>query len=552
MINPAKKIQRASQIFGILAKYGFKDIVARLSQKNEVSLSYETELSEESLYTRIRMVLEELGPAFVKLGQMATTREGLLPSELVEALKKLEDRVEPFELDVKSYLLAEFGEELGAQLAWVEELPFASASISQVYRAELRSGEQAVIKIRRPHIDESLRIDLALMKDFAAILANYSATLKKMNLPLIVNSFAITLEEEISLSLEAQHIQRFQRNFKDHTDIYVPQVFMDLCSDNILCMEFLDGTKITEVETLKAQGHKLKSIVDKGLNLYLTQIIDHGFFHGDPHPGNLMVMPDGRIAFLDFGNMGKMLPVDRKQLEDFITASMERNAPLLGEVLEDMSIHALIQDRSQYERQLSELFSIMEEVSIGELNLQEIFSKIWKIIGVNEMYFPEYIYQLLRGISLIEGIGRTLNPDLNILKAIDPFAKKIIKERLNPIHLAKEGFKKFRSISRDLEQMPQEIKALLKQAKAGNFTLNHKVQGIKDFNFHLQRSINKIVVAVIFLALSMLSGMMILAHVKPDYLGIPILAWIILAINSILLVYLLTSMLRGRNRNDYK
>jgi len=283
------------------------------------------------------MVLEELGPAFVKLGQMATTREGLLPSELVEALKKLEDRVEPFELDVKSYLLAEFGEDLGAQLAWVEELPFASASISQVYRAELRSGEQAVIKIRRPHIDESLRIDLALMKDFAAILANYSATLKKMNLPLIVNSFAITLEEEISLSLEAQHIQRFQRNFKDHTDIYVPQVFMDLCSDNILCMEFLDGTKITEVETLKAQGHKLKSIVDKGLNLYLTQIIDHGFFHGDPHPGNLMVMPDGRIAFLDFGNMGKMLPVDRKQLEDFITASMERNAPLLGEVLEDMS-----------------------------------------------------------------------------------------------------------------------------------------------------------------------------------------------------------------------
>lgn len=552
MINPAKKIQRASQIFSILAKYGFHDLVARLSRKAEPSKSSDTGEDPISVYTRIRMVLEELGPAFVKLGQTATTREGLLPSELVEALMQLEDQVEPLDLDVHSYLLAQFGDKFTEQVAWLDPQPFASASISQVYRGRLLTGEEVVLKVKRPEIDEALLIDLALMKDFAAVLANYSDALKRMNLPLIVNSFAITLEEEISLSTERQHMERFTKCFQDNPAIYVAKLYPDLCSNEVLCMEFLNGTKVTDVEALVQQGFDIVEVVNRGVDLYLSQIIDYGFFHGDPHPGNIMVMPDGKIAFLDFGNMGRMLPVDRKQLEDFITSSMERDAELLGEALEEMAIHAVIKDRTAYERQLSELLAIMEDVAIGELNLQQIFSKVWKIIGDNEMYFPEHVYQLLRGIALIEGIGRKLNPSLNILNAINPFAQKIIQERLQPKNLAKEGFKKFRRLTRDLEHIPVDMRALMKQARSGNFTLSHKVQGIKDLNFHLQRSVNKIVIAVIFLALSMLAGMIILAKVRPEFYGIPVLAWVIMAVNAVLMSYLFLSMLRGRNRSDYK
>lgn len=546
MVNPAKKIQRTSQIISVLIQFGFKDLVARLPWSadykiNNLDVNTDKNLESITVYTRIRMVLEALGPAFVKLGQAATTREGLLPEALVDELKKLEDKVQTDDLDIKLFFQEKLGKDYEDKISWVSDSPFASASISQVYKATLINGEDVVIKVRRPNIKEVLLTDLALMKDLANLLAKNINSVKNLNLPLIVESFANSLTEEISLLNEKQNMERFAANFAEHKNIYVPKVYPELCNDEMLCIEFINGIKVTEIDALKEKGFDLKKIVNNGLNLYLEQVLIFGFFHGDPHPGNLLVLEDERICFIDFGNMGKLLPSDKEDFEEFILTAAEQNAKQLGEVIENIALYSRIIDRTKYERTLNELFEVMSNVSIGALDLQAIFSKVWKIIGDNQIHFPEYIYQLIRGISLIEGIGKKLDPELNILAAIKPFSSRIVIQRLNPSDIAKRQFKKLRTTARQLEQIPSDIREIIKQTKKGELSLNHEVKDLRSVSKQLRKGSSKIALAIMFLALLLLAGLVILAKLKPFVLGLPIwaLLFLLLAIFTAFLLFIL-------------
>ncbi|WP_313672743.1 ABC1 kinase family protein, partial [Sphingobacterium multivorum] len=281
MFNPTKKLQRSSQILSILAKYGFKDAIARLPWKGPRSaVEHAIDVDNISVYARIRMALEELGPAFIKLGQSASTREGLLPKDLVDELKRLEDNVPPFEVDIKSYLKEELELDIDGHFQEITAEPFAAASIAQVYRAILKDGTQVVLKVRRPGIDEVMRCDLALMRDIAKILTMYNDVLENLNLLLIVESFATTMQEEMSLVIERHNIERFTKNFKGNKLIKVPRVYPELSSDHVLCMEYLDGFKVTDADEIKRRGMDVQTLVKNGINLYLEQVIIHGFFHG--------------------------------------------------------------------------------------------------------------------------------------------------------------------------------------------------------------------------------------------------------------------------------
>jgi ubiquinone biosynthesis protein len=551
MLNTARKLQRTKKIISVLAKYGFEDLLSRLPWKLKIKKIPEDEnnlslKNEENVYSRIRMVLEELGPAFVKLGQAATTREGLLPEELVFELKKLEDRVEPLEIDIEALLENELSIKIADHFIQIEPKPFASASISQVYKATLINGEDVVIKIRRPEVDEVLLADLALMKDISSILAHYSDTVERMNLPLIVDSFAITLEEELSLNTERFNITRFAKNFKENQNIYIPKVYPELSNNVVLCLEFIKGIKITEIDKLKGKGFDMANLVDKGLNLYLEQILVHGFFHGDPHPGNLLVMDDGRISFIDFGNMGKLLPIDKTQLEDFVQASVSQDAKRLGEIIEDMAIVAKINNRNSYERTLNEMFEIMNNVSLGDMDVQLVFSKIWKISEENQIYFPEYIYQLIRGVSLMEGIGKKLNPNMNILDSIRPFTQRIIIERLSPKYLSEKSFKKAIAAVRDLERLPDDFRDIIRKAKNGDLSFNHEINGLNKLSITFNKKINKLMLSIIYLSLNMLGGMIILADINPKFMGLPIWSWFFLVFATVIGVYLVLSLFKGK------
>lgn len=550
MLNPARKLQRTSKIISVLAKYGFEDLLSRLPWKSKVNIlekGNDSHLNEENVYSRIRMVLEELGPAFVKLGQAATTREGLLPDELVLELKKLEDRVEPIELHIEALLEEELSIQIEDHFIYIDPLPFASASISQVYKGTLINGDEVVIKIRRPQVDEILLTDLALMKDISSILAHYSDTVEKMNLPLIVDSFAITLEEELSLNTERFNITRFTKNFAENKNVYIPKVYPELSNNVVLCLEFIKGIKITEVDQLKQKGFDLAVLVDKGLNLYLEQILVHGFFHGDPHPGNLLVMDDGRIAFIDFGNMGKLLPIDKTHLEDFVQASVAQDAKRLGEIIEDMAMVAKINNRNSYERTLNEMFEIMNNVSLGDMDVQLVFSKIWKISEQNQIYFPEYIYQLIRGVSLMEGIGKKLNPSMNILDSIRPFTQRIVIERFNPKYIAEKSYKKALAAARDLERLPDDFRDIIRKARNGDLSFNLEIKALNKFSTGFNKKVNKLMLSIIYLSLNMLAGMIILANIYPKFLGLPVWSWFFLVFANAIGIYLVLSLFKGKD-----
>jgi len=550
MQHSAKKIQRSSHIISVLAKYGFRDILNRLPwNTGKTSLEIGVDVANISVYRRIRMALEELGPAFVKLGQSASTREGLLPQELIEELKFLEDRVDPFSIDIKSYIEEELDIIFDDHFASIDPEPFAAASISQVYKAKLMDGKDVVVKVRRPQVDEILKTDLSLMRDIARILVGYSEPLHNLNLPLIVDSFATTLVQEISLLNERHNIERFAKNFKGNSKISVPKVYPKISSDRILTMEFMDGVKVTDKEKLQSMGLDLEEIVDNGINLYLEQVIVHGFFHGDPHPGNLLVLPNGKLAFIDFGNMGKLLGIDRQNLEEFIQAAVSSNAMHLADTIEDVAVVSNIPDRARFERSLYEIFDLIDNVSLGDISLESLFDKLWTIIGDNRLYFPEYIYQLIRGISLMEGIGRQLNPNLNIMKSIRPFANRIMRERMDPKYLFEKGKNKAFSFARDIEKLPDDLRGLFRQIKLGNFTLNHHLISAKSFTQILRKGVNRIVIGIMVLSLNMLAGMVIIAHVEPKFLGIPIWAWVFLGTSFSLSIYLFIAMIRAKNRD---
>jgi ubiquinone biosynthesis protein len=387
------------------------------------------------------------------------------------------------------------------------------------------------------------------MRDIAKILTLYNDVLENLNLSLIVESFAMTLQEEMSFVIERHHIERFSKNFKGNKLIKVPRVYADLSSDRVLCMEYLDGFKVTDAAEIKRRGMDVQTLVKNGINLYLEQVIIHGFFHGDPHPGNMMVMPDGRIAFLDFGNMGKLLGIDRRQLEEFIQSAISEDAVRLADVIEDVAVVSHIPDRNQFERSLYEIFDMIDNVSLGDLSLDLLFNRLWKIIGDNRLYFPEYIYQLMRGISLMEGIGRQLYPDLNIMESIKPFARRIMMERLSPEAIFKKGKHKVESFARDVEKLPEDMRALVRLFRTGNFTLNHRLISARSFNTILRKGVNRIVIGIMFMSLNLLGGMIIVARVQPQWWGIPIFAWICLGSAWIFAVYLFIAMIRAKD-ND--
>ena len=315
-MDSLKKIKRFSKIVSVLSKYGFEEI---LSRGNDLFHSdHNTEFFNSSFNQRFRMALEELGPTYIKFGQLLSNRKDLVPEALILELKKLQDDVPPEDIDIKQKIKDEFGIEPDEHFLNIEEQPFAAASISQVYRATLLNGEKVVFKVKRSNIQKIIESDLALIRDIVHFLEKKYEKLQKLFISEIEKSFENSILKELSLTNEFQNIERFRKNFENSKDVYVPKTYEDYSNNNFLCMEFIEGFKVNDVEQLEALGLDPKKIVQKGFDIYLKQLLDDGFFHADPHPGNIFILKDGRIAFIDFGSMGILAINEKEALENVV------------------------------------------------------------------------------------------------------------------------------------------------------------------------------------------------------------------------------------------
>lgn len=495
-----RKLKRMANFVGILTKHGFQDVLARIGLGESPDTNVPDSNSIEnpiSIFARFRMVLEDLGPTFVKFGQALSNREDILPAELVAELQHLQDNVQLSNIDLENTLADNFGENFRDYFQSIDNKAIASASIAQVYRAKLINNEDVVLKIKRPNIEEIIESDLLLMKDVARLLTQYFEFAKDINLIQTVNTFEKALMLELSLIAERENIERFAMLFKQNPSIYVTKTYPHLCNNDILCIEFIRGAKITDFIFLEKHQLNPKQLANKGLELYLAQILEHGFFHADPHAGNIMVSPKGVITFIDMGSMGTILPSDQELLEDIIIYSLSKDIKELINVLKKMAVQLEIKDEKKLFNDLSEILNVVNSNNLKDLNISFIIDKFKDILFENKVIMPDYFLLLVKGIALIESVGRILDPDLNVIESIKPYVKKIIARRLRPQYLLQKGIEKWSYFSKEFHDIPLEMRHILQQLHDGNLVIQSHNKQLDTTNNLLKKGFIAIAIAII-------------------------------------------------------
>ncbi|SUJ24569.1 Probable ubiquinone biosynthesis protein UbiB [Sphingobacterium spiritivorum] len=552
MIYEMSKIKRVGRIAKILSQYGFGELISRSNIDTFVPdsllhLNSDTEkLFEKDFNVRVRLAIEELGPTFIKLGQLLSNREDIIPKDLRDELVKLQDNVPPEEMDVRQKLREHFDIVPEEHFEYIDEKPLAAASIGQVYKVRLKSGKDAVLKIKRSNIREVITADLAFIKDLTRFLESKYEVIYKMNLYQIILSFENSLMRELSFVNELNNMERFRKNFKDNTQVYVPKVYRAYSDDEMLCMEFIDGVKINDVEGLKALGLDPKSIVQQGLDLYLEQVLVHGFFHADPHPGNVFVNKKGQIVFIDFGAMGMMIPMDRKLIEAMVINFLMKDARDLIRNIKKLAVVQHIEDERRLERDAYEIFDILDQNSLANIEISVLLRMVNNTLQHNHILMPDFIYILIRGIVLLEGIGRQLDADLNIPKSISPFADRIAKQKISPGYLREQTIEKAKFLKGLWSDIPEDAIALLDKVKNDKILLNHRLRDFDSFQLILHRMGNKLMLSI--LAMTFGIGASILAHGRVGYLlwDVSLLSWLGFLMSFLLTVALLLQLFRSK------
>ena len=532
-----EKIKRIKKLADVLMKYGFEEILSRSElekrlPKRIVGRNREKikDIKSRTIYERVRMALEEMGPAYVKFGQMLSNRNDILPEEMISELQKLQDKVEIQEVDIRKKLAEELNIIPEEYFQSIDEEPMASASIGQVFRAVLKNGEKVVLKVRRDNIDNVVETDLVIMKDMAKFFEKYDVNAKNMNLLYIVESFENMLKKELSLINERKNMERFENNFKGNEHLHVPVVYKELSNNRILCMEFIEGIKITDKEKIEKTGFNPKEIASLGLELYIKQVMKYGFFHADPHPGNIFLGKDGKLIFIDFGAMGTLYPYEIELLEELTLNFLQKDVKKMIATIKELALDYNISDEKRLERGFYDILSMVDGTSLEEINLVEIMERVKTLLSQNQVLLSEDVYLLVKGIGQIEGIGRHLNPQLNIMQEIGKNAQEIMVKRMSPKYILEKGMGKVGEFSENWLTLPSDLKRLLEKIQNNELKHRHELVGFENF----QKITERLVMGLVVSSLIIGSSILVLANMPPHINGISVLGILGFVISGIL------------------
>ncbi|MBC8527218.1 MAG: AarF/ABC1/UbiB kinase family protein [Candidatus Cloacimonetes bacterium] len=547
-----RHINRYREIITVLVKHGFGDLVTNTNLEKYIDFGKKLlsgkripKIAYYSRWERIRMALEELGPTFIKFGQIMSNRPDLLPQELIIELEKLQDSVPPFaEKAARQLIEEELGKPISTTFKRFISTPIASASIAQVHKAILMNGEKVVIKVQRPRIEQIIEVDLEIMLHLATLMEKHIKGMDILNPVGIVKEFERSIRKEIDFKIEATHIERFGRNFQDDMNIYVPKVYRNYTTKKILTMEFIDGIKVSNIEAVLKSGNDPKIIASRGADLVLKQIFEHGFFHADPHPGNILVLNNNIICFLDFGMMGVLLPKHREYLGSIIIGIVNKDAKRITKTLVLFSTNSRIENIERLEYQVSELIEQYSYLPLKDINVGELLNKGIKLILVHKIEIPPDLYLLSKALITIESVGRNLDPDFDMVKHTEPFAKKLLKERLSPRKLAKDLYLSATEFTLLLRDFPSEIREIIKQIKLGQFKIEFEHKGLEPMLKKHDQISNRIAFAIVLASLIIGSSLIVLSGIPPKWNGIPIIGIVGFLGAGLMGFWLLVSILR--------
>ncbi|GAW91816.1 ABC1 kinase family protein [Calderihabitans maritimus] len=499
-----RHFNRFREVANVLAKHGFSylldqtGLVEFLPRAQWKNMKEREETAKLSAPERMVLVLEELGPTFIKLGQILSTRADLLPESYTRALARLQDKVPPVEHSrVVKVIEEELGKPLETLFASFETEPLASASIGQVHLASLESGEKVVVKVQRPGIPQVIETDLDILFEVARWLEQRTSWGKFYQVMDIVEEFARSIRAELDFTQEGRNAERIAHNFADDPDVVIPRVYWELSSKKILVMEYVEGIKISNLDTLRHQGYDLKTVARRVVSAVLKQTFEDGFFHADPHPGNVAVLPGEKILFLDFGQVGRIDEWLRERFIDLIVAMARQDVGGVVRAVLHIGITNGRVDIRALRREVFRLKNKYYELPMSQINLGEAVGELLRISRQFRIRIPPEISLMAKALLTVEALVQRLDPQLSLMEVAEPFGKKLLRRRLSPREIGRRIWEQIMEFSGLLSELPERLEQLLDLLEEGNLTVNLEHQGLRAFMNHLNTVSNRICLSIV-------------------------------------------------------
>ncbi|MDP2645333.1 MAG: AarF/UbiB family protein [Desulfobacterales bacterium] len=552
-----RHFKRYRQILSVFFKYGYGDLIDLLKIEQYIDLGYklitrkkndDVRISKLPRAERLRMALEELGPTFIKLGQVLSTRPDLIPVSYIQELAKLQDKVPPVAVsEIKKVFTSEIGRRPEEVFEMFDDVPYASASIGQVHRARLPDGEEVVVKIQRPGIHKTIEVDLEIILHLATLMERYIDEAAVQRPVTIVDEFARTLEKEIDYTIEAGNMERIARYFLSDPTLHVPKVFWEATRSRVLTQEFIDGIKVSDLARLDEAGLDRKVINARGADIIFKQVFDYGFFHADPHPGNIFVLADNVICPVDYGMTGS---VDRQTREDFvdlIDGVVHRNEARVSRLILKLTTSDKNPDTRQLENDVADFLGQHLYKPLREIKFGKLLYSLLELLSRHRLRMPPNIFFMLKSLSTVEGVALTLDPDFDMVAKAAPFIERIKLKRYHPKRIAGD-VAEFASEMVDFgRQFPKDALDISRLIKEHRLTIKLDHLHLDTLISSLDKISNRISFSIIIAALLIGSALIVLAKTPPLVLGISMIGIIGFFIAAVMGLWLLVAIVkRGR------
>ncbi len=548
-IRAIAHLGRFREIVSTLIKYGFDDIVARLDLPGRKYLEkihvHDTKLST---WERMRKVLEELGPTFIKCGQILSQRADLLPKELLDELRKLQDDVpaESFPR-IKKVIEDSFKTPLDAIFAEFQEVPLAAASLAQVHKARLRdNGREVAVKVQRPDIVDTIKNDMDILEKIAAHLDGRIESFKVYNLPQLVARIRKLMLQEVNFVREMKTMQVVRSIVKNETGIFVPDAFPDYCNYYVITMELARGSKMKDVDFNSLKNRA--TLAKRGLSLSLRQVLEHGFFHADPHPGNFLIDENENMILLDWGMVGRLTDKIRFELIDLISAVVDNDVEIITDILLGFTIGREKVNRDILQNEVLEVISLFTRMPLKEVNLGQLLIELTSILRNHGRILTTDLSIMIKALITAEGTARQLYPDLDVIREAEPLVHRLSKSRFSAANLIKAVHRNIRHLFRFQHEFPRQALGIVSKLDKGELAIRFQHENLEGMQATMERIINRLVVGIVTGALFLGSSMVILADTGPRLWGYPTLGVIGYIVGLFLSLRLLMAMIRSRRR----
>lgn len=532
-LHAMRDLPRLHEIASVLIRHGFGDLVGRagitgaLERAGQVLRKAPAEpVLKLSAAARARMALVELGPTFVKLGQVLATRVDLLPPEWIAEFEQLQSAVPPVPFEL---LLPQLQESLGASpLALfrdVEPAPLGAASIAQVHGAHLQDGTPVVLKVRRPGIRPKIEADLRILGGIATLLESEMPEARRFQPVRMVAEFGRSIQRELDLSLEARAQQRFAENFARDPNVVIPRIYWDYTRHNVNVQDRIDGIPGTDLAAVEAAGLDRRVLARRGADAVLSMILEHGYFHADPHPGNVFYLPGNRLAIIDFGMAGRLTSERRRQIVDMLSGLTRSDEGDVVEVLLEWVRDGEV-DEAQLAADVGDLIFDYGSRPLKDVHLGMLLQEIAGIVRRNSIVLPADLAMLFKALISLEGLGRRLDPDFQLVSHMTPFLQRLVAQRYRPRALLQSGRRHLLELAGIAGRAPRDARQLLKALRRGHFKLEMDLKRLDRFGHQLDRSANRLTVGIITAALIVGSSIVMTVQGGPTLFGLPLFGFL--------------------------